>query len=117
MPADRIPLARFLHEDRGGIDADLAALLLDIARACAAIAARVARGALGVGAATGSSNVHGERQHDLDLAADALVAHERGGGGRLAGLVSEEPADPLPLPAGRYLLLVDPLDGSSNIDV
>jgi fructose-1,6-bisphosphatase I/sedoheptulose-1,7-bisphosphatase len=117
MPADRIPLARFLHEDRGGIDADLAALLLDIARACAAIAARVARGALGVGAATGSSNVHGERQHDLDLAADALFAHEVGGGGRLAGLVSEERADPLPLPAGRYLLLVDPLDGSSNIDV
>jgi fructose-1,6-bisphosphatase I/sedoheptulose-1,7-bisphosphatase len=113
MPAT--PLARFLAEGRGSVDDDLAELVLAVARACAAIAGRLAHGSLAAGRAPGTRNVHGEEQHDLDLAADALFLREVGP--HAAGLASEERPDPVPLGAGRYLLLVDPLDGSSNVDV
>jgi fructose-1,6-bisphosphatase len=124
MHRGRTTLSKFLIEqlrdrkDQG----DLAALLVDVAAAIKAIAAMTAKGALG--GYTGSldtRNVHGETQKALDVAAhETLVAHCEWGG-LLAGMASEELEQPHAIPEeyrrGRYLLVFDPLDGSSNIDV
>ena len=93
-----------------------------MATACKAIAGHVARGALGgaLGAA-GATNVQGEAQQKLDVLANDLFLRSCEGSGHLAGMVSEEMEAPYCIPAayakGRYLLIFDPLDGSSNIDV
>lgn len=125
MLADHTTLANFLIEERRRFpDAtgDFNALVLDVAIACKAIARRVAHGALSdVLGSVSSQNVHGETQQKLDLVANNifLAANERSG--HLAGMVSEEMHQPLAIEAdaskGGYLLLFDPLDGSSNIDV
>jgi fructose-1,6-bisphosphatase I/sedoheptulose-1,7-bisphosphatase len=125
MLTDRTTLARFLIEEarrHPGASGDLNALVLDIALACKAISARVAYGALGgaLGAA-GTVNSQGEAQQRLDVESDELFVRCTAWGGQLAGLASEESESPHQLPSeyprGKYLLLVDPLDGSSNIDV
>lgn len=68
-----------------------------------------------------STNVQGEEQYALDVIANEIVLRECEWGGTLCGMVSEELEEPysIPLthPRGRYLLLFDPLDGSSNLDV
>ncbi len=125
MLTGRSTLAHFLIEQRRAHDVaegDLNQLLLNVAIACKGIANRVACGALGdvLGDAT-TTNVHGETQKKLDLLAHEyfLRANERSG--MLSGMVSEEQELPYRIPArfprGRYLLVFDPLDGSSNIDV
>jgi fructose-1,6-bisphosphatase len=100
---------------------DLARLIEAIAAECLTIADTLARGAL-VGALgeAGSINVQGEAQKKLDVIAhDAMVRAARASGS-VAALASEEADAIIPIgdPAGlaRYLLLVDPLDGSSNLD-
>ena len=98
------------------------ALLNDIHLACKRIAALVGKGALAqaLGRA-GSENVQGEQQTKLDVLANAIFLRTNEWGGQLAGMVSEELEHPHPIPdrypRGRYLLLFDPLDGSSNADV
>ena len=92
------------------------------AQACAGIAAIIARGALGdVLGSAGSANVQGETQQKLDVIANDRMLSANAWGGALAAMASEEMDDPWPLPdgepRGNYLLLFDPLDGSSNIDV
>ena len=71
--------------------------------------------------ATSSENVFGERQQKLDIYADDIIFKMNDHTGRLAAMASEEHEDILEIPArygaGRYVLLYDPLDGSSNIDV
>lgn len=121
MLADRTTLARFLIEERRRhptASGELNSLILDVAVACKAIAARIAYGAFGP---VTSTNVHGETQHELDIVANDLFLRANEWGGLLAGMVSEELPAPHPIPAqyprGKYLLVVDPLDGSSNIDV
>ena len=68
-----------------------------------------------------TTNVHGERQKKLDLIANDVFLSTNSWGGYVAGMVSEELDEPFRLPddrdRGKYLLLFDPLDGSSNIDV
>lgn len=97
-------------------------LLGQVAGACRAISAQVSAGALaGVLGAAGSENVQGEQQKKLDIIAnDTLIAHCQWGG-QLAAMASEEMDTPYPIPVGypqgNYLLLFDPLDGSSNVDV
>lgn len=125
MLADHTTLAQFLIEERRrhpGARGELDSLILDVALACKAVANLVARGALRD--ALGKldrTNVHGEVQHQIDVISNEyfLRANERSG--LLAGMVSEELDDPYTLPVeyprGKYLLLFDPLDGSSNIDV
>jgi fructose-1,6-bisphosphatase I / sedoheptulose-1,7-bisphosphatase len=124
MPADRTTLNQFLIKERQHLAAanDLSALIDNVALACKSIAKRIAHGALGdVLGSAGSTNVQGETQHKLDVQAnDAFLrANERSG--HLAGMFSEEMempfSIPAPFPRGRYLLVFDPLDGSSNIDV
>ena len=69
----------------------------------------------------GSDNVQGEAQQKLDILANDIFLRANEKQGHLAGMVSEEMevpfAIPAPYPKGRYLLVFDPLDGSSNIDV
>jgi fructose-1,6-bisphosphatase I/sedoheptulose-1,7-bisphosphatase/fructose-1,6-bisphosphatase I len=82
----------------------------------------VGRGALdGALGEAGATNVQGERQAKLDVGANEVFLRTLEYGGHLAGMVSEEMAEPYPIPdafpRGRYLLAFDPLDGSSNIDV
>jgi len=119
-------LTQFIIEERRrapGATGELNALITDISLACKAIARRVAYGALRdvLGDAGTGTNVQGEEQKKLDVIANELFIRATEWGGHLAGMVSEEMAEPYTLPAGyprgKYLLLFDPLDGSSNIDV
>jgi fructose-1,6-bisphosphatase len=119
----RTTLSKFIIEEQrklaGG--AELIALVNDIQTACKYIASAVARGALTARGATGSLNVQGEEQKALDVIANDIMLGSCEWGGYLAGMVSEEMDAPYPIPPqyprGRYLLLFDPLDGSSNLDV
>ncbi len=98
------------------------ALLNDIRLACKRIAYLVGKGALaGVHGRAGSANVQGEEQQKLDVLSNEIFVRTNEWGGHLAAMASEEMERPHPIPAeyprGRYLLVFDPLDGSSNIDV
>src|SRR5919202_3882732 len=121
----RVTLTQFLvsrQRDKQLINADLRLLIETIARACKAISTRVNKGALadGIGAA-GTTNVQGEAQKKLDVLSNEILLEANEWGGNLAAFASEEMDEPkpipLPYPRGEYLLLFDPLDGSSNIDV
>src|SRR5258708_9556741 len=120
----RITLTQFLvgRQQQNLINADLRLLLETIARACKAISTRVSKGALadGVGGA-GSDNIQGEAQKKLDVLSNEILMEANVWGGNLAAFASEEVERPVPITEpykrGEYLLLIDPLDGSSNIDV
>jgi fructose-1,6-bisphosphatase I len=120
-----ISLTQFLIEEqrsKSHIDADLRLLLEVVARACKRISVAIGKGALGgVLGEAGSDNVQGEAQKKLDVLSNEILLEATEWGGYLAGMASEEMDDPHPIPAeypeGSYLLLFDPLDGSSNIDV
>ena len=121
----RDTLTRFLIErqrDRQLINADLRLLIETIARACKAISFQVHKGSFaGAGVVAGAENVQGEVQKKLDVIANEVLLEANEWGGNLAALASEEMENPSPIPThfprGEYLLLFDPLDGSSNIDV
>jgi fructose-1,6-bisphosphatase I/sedoheptulose-1,7-bisphosphatase len=97
-------------------------LINDVRLACKRIARVIGKGALvdALGSA-GTTNVQGEAQMKLDLLANDIFMRTTEWGGQLKGMLSEEMEAPYPIPAeyprGKYLLLFDPLDGSSNIDV
>jgi fructose-1,6-bisphosphatase len=124
MHLGRTTLSKFLIQQLGGTvgGSDLGALLVDVAAAVKAISAMTAKGALGgyLGAID-HHNVQGEQQKKLDVLANDALLHSCEWGGLLAGMASEELDEPYPIPAsferGRYLLVFDPLDGSSNTDV
>jgi fructose-1,6-bisphosphatase I/sedoheptulose-1,7-bisphosphatase len=139
MPlSQRSTLTQFLIEERRrypGASGDFNALILDVALACKAIARSVAFGELGgvmgnrlahlpaadARAAPPSANVQGEVQKKFDVISNDMFLRANEWGGHLAGMASEELAEPYAIPAnfprGKYLLVFDPLDGSSNIDV
>jgi fructose-1,6-bisphosphatase I len=111
----RVTLTQFLvsrQRDKQLINADLRLLIETIARACKAISTRVNKGALadGIGSA-GTTNVQGEAQKTLDVLSNEILLEANEWGGNLAAFASEEMDEPKPI------LLFDPLDGSSNIDV
>ncbi len=118
-------LSRFLVEsERPASSAchDLDALILDVAQACKSIAKTLALGVLADAPCGGGAvNVHGEVQKHLDVVSNDLFVRGTQGSGHLAGLVSEEMELPHQIPEvyprGQYLLVFDPLDGSSNVDV
>jgi len=124
MYLGRTTLSKFLIQQLTDIPgaSDLGALLVDVAAAVKAISAMTAKGALGgyLGEHDGK-NVQGETQHKLDVLAHEVIIRSCEWGGLLAGMVSEELEHPYPVPVeyarGRYLLVFDPLDGSSNTDV
>jgi fructose-1,6-bisphosphatase len=124
MHLGRTTLSKFLIQQLTGIEGanDLGALLVDVAAAVKAISAMTAKGALGdyLGK-IGTTNVQGETQQKLDVLADEVIIKSCEWGGLVAGMLSEELEQPHEIPAeyarGRYLLIFDPLDGSSNTDV
>ncbi len=121
-------LTQYLIEQRRRFpqaSGDLNALILDVSLACKAIARIVAFGALGDGLSVvppaGTLNVQGEVQKPLDVLGNEIFVRMSEWNGQLAGMASEEMDAPRQIPQaysrGKYLLVFDPLDGSSNIDV
>ena len=127
---NRLTLTQYLIEQRRRFPqatGDFNGLILAVALACKAIARAVAFGELAgtpgrhAGDVGGSLNVQGEQQMKLDVLSNELFLRTTEWGGHLAGMASEEMDQPYAVPGqyprGKYLLLFDPLDGSSNIDV
>ena len=120
-----VSLTQYLIEkqrSQGTLEPELRLLLEVVARACKRISIAVSKGALaGVLGEAGSDNVQGEAQKKLDVIANDVLLEANEWGGHLAAMASEEMDDPYAIPnrypKGEYLLLFDPLDGSSNIDV
>jgi len=123
--AQKISLTQYLVEqqrEHGRIPAQLRLLIEVVARACKRIAISVNKGALGdVLGVAGTENVQGEVQKKLDVISNEVLIEANEWGGHLAAMASEEMDTihvvPNRYPQGEYLLLFDPLDGSSNIDV
>ena len=118
----RTTLSKFVIEQTRAQHGELGALLIDVAAAVKTISAMVAKGALaGNLGALDTTNVQGEVQKKLDVLTNEAILHHCEWGGQLAGMASEEMDDPYRIPEqyprGRYLLVFDPLDGSSNSDV
>ncbi|NUA31355.1 class 1 fructose-bisphosphatase [Cupriavidus basilensis] len=121
----RISLTRYLVEEQrkhNTIEPELRLLIEVVARACKAISNSVSKGALaGILGSAGTGNVQGETQQKLDVIANEVLLDANEWGGHLAAMASEEMDSfyeiPNRYPKGEYLLLFDPLDGSSNIDV
>lgn len=120
----RVTLTQHLIEQQraGRINADLRLLIEVVARAVKAISVSISKGALAdVLGYAGSDNVQGEAQKKLDVVANDILLQANEWGGHLAAMASEEVEEvhqiPFDYPKGGYLLLFDPLDGSSNIDV
>ena len=118
-------LSRYLVEQqraKQNIPPELRLLLEVVARACKGISHAVNKGALGgVLGSAHSENIQGEVQKKLDILANEVLIEANEWGGHLAAMASEEMDSiyvvPNRYPQGEYLLLFDPLDGSSNIDV
>jgi fructose-1,6-bisphosphatase I len=121
----RVTLTQYLIEQQrhyGKVSPELRLLIEVIARACKAISHAVSKGPLaGIGDAMGLENVQGEAQKKLDVIANSVLVEANEWGGQLAAMVSEEMPEPYQIPnrypKGEFLLLYDPLDGSSNLDV
>ena len=121
----KVSLTQYLVEqqrEHGRIPAQLRLLIEVVARACKHIAISVNKGALGdVLGTADTENVQGEVQKKLDIIANEVLLEANSWGGHLAAMASEEMDGihtvPDRYPQGEYLLLFDPLDGSSNIDV
>jgi fructose-1,6-bisphosphatase I len=97
-------------------------LLSGILLATRFIASQVRRAGLtGILGSLQRTNVQGETVQKLDELADQALLHCLGGGGNVAVMASEENEEPVVVPRdrknGRYVVVFDPLDGSSNIDV
>lgn len=129
--ARKSTLTQFLIEERrryANSSGEFNSLILDIAIACKGIAHAVANagvnnllGNLQTEVGELSTNIQGETQKKLDVYSNELFIQSNEWSGNLAGMASEEMEEPYQIPAhypkGKYLLVFDPLDGSSNIDV
>jgi fructose-1,6-bisphosphatase I len=121
----RVSLTQHLIEQQrqhNSIPSELRLLIEVVGRACKSISHAVGKGALGeVLGTAGSENVQGEVQKKLDIISNDILLEANEWGGHLAAMASEEMETihliPNRYPQGEYMLLFDPLDGSSNIDV
>ena len=104
-----------LHPEATGEFSDL---LYDIALAAKIIGREVRRaGLVDILGLTGQENVQGEQVQKLDVYANEAMIRMNEIAGRVCMMASEEEDDIIPVsPDGRYVLIFDPLDGSSNID-
>ena len=108
-----------LHPEATG---ELSGILYDLALAAKIISSKVRRaGLVDILGSAEAENVQGEMQQKLDVFANETIVKALDHGGRLCAMASEEVPDIIPIPdgfrCGKYCLLFDPLDGSSNIDV
>lgn len=117
-------LALYLQEmqNEHGVDPKLTGLIAHIAETCKDISFKVSLGALaGVLGSAGSENVQGETQKKLDIIANDIMSQACIESGFVSAVASEEMDNALQVPEncniGPYLVLFDPLDGSSNIDI
>ncbi|HFC3923907.1 TPA: class 1 fructose-bisphosphatase [Neisseria gonorrhoeae] len=114
-------LTRFLpeHLQQNQLPEALGGVLLSVVSACTEINAKVRLGALaGVLGMAGTGNIQGEDQKKLDVIANNIMIDTLKANPAVAGLASEEEDTFVSAcENGRYLVLFDPLDGSSNIDV
>jgi fructose-1,6-bisphosphatase I len=124
MHNERTTVTQFIIEEqrRARAKGDFSGLLNDIVTACKVISNAVNKGALiGVLGSQGSENVQGETQKKLDVITNEVLIRSNEWAGHLAAMASEEMEEIYPIPGkyprGKYLLVFDPLDGSSNIDV
>jgi fructose-1,6-bisphosphatase I len=104
-----------------GATGELSALLLDLSLAAKVISLEVNKaGLVDILGFTGTNNVHGEEVKKLDIFAHDMLIKAMDHGGHLCVIASEEEEDIIHIPhkfrLGKYVLLFDPLDGSSNID-
>lgn len=118
-------LTKFLHEEQmrhPDSSGNFTSLFSDLVTAAKIISREVRKAGLGgiIGSA-GTKNVHGEEVQKLDELANEMFVRTMEHGGHLAAMASEEMDDIIHVdgryPKGKYVLLFDPLDGSSNIDV
>ena len=118
-----ITLDRFIKKKQNDFafaTGELSQLLRDIALAGKIIHREVNRaGLLNIGGAYGTENIQGEEQQKLDVIANIRFIRALKNGGEVCAIVSEEDEEILDVknPDGRYIVAMDPLDGSSNIDV
>ena len=120
-----ITIERFIIEEERahpGASGDFSALLRDLTLAFKVIWCEVSKaGLVNILGMTGTENVHGEQVKKLDVFADEKIYQAMDHSGYLCVMASEENEDVLQIPEkyprGKYVLLYDPLDGSSNIDV
>ena len=120
-----VTIERFIiEEERNHPEAtgELSGILYDLALAAKMIANKVrSAGLADILGATENENVQGEVQQKLDVLANEIIVKAMDHGGRLCAMASEEEPDIIQIPehfkCGKYCLLFDPLDGSSNIDV
>lgn len=118
-------LTQFIIEEQrriAGATGNFTSLLNDVVTACKVISNAVNKGQLiGVLGSAESENVQGEVQKKLDVISNNIFIRSNEWAGHLAAMASEEMEDIYPIPPqhprGKYLLVFDPLDGSSNIDV
>jgi fructose-1,6-bisphosphatase I len=123
--SEAVTLTQFIIDQQRGLpeaSGTFTLLLNDIVTACKQIAHNVNRGDLiGVLGSADTENVQGEVQKKLDVITNDIMINTLKRGGHLVGLASEELDDPILLNdaqgTGKYLVLFDPLDGSSNIDI
>ncbi|MCA9742918.1 MAG: class 1 fructose-bisphosphatase [Deferribacteres bacterium] len=124
MPAAQITIERHIIEQQKQFPqatGDFSALLYDIAFAAKIISREVRKaGLVDILGFTGKENVQGEQVQKLDEFADDIMFRALDHTGRLCCMASEEQEDIITIPerfdTGKYVLLYDPLDGSSNID-
>ena len=125
MMINKVTLTQFIIEQQRGlpdVTGTFSLLLTNIVTACKEISHLVNQGALvGVLGSAESENVQGEEQKKLDIITHDIMVKSLNWTGCLAGMASEEIDDIIAIPGqyprGKYLVLFDPLDGSSNIDV
>ncbi len=118
-------LIQFLTEEQrktGQQNTDILELLTTVTISCKRISSAINEGALaGVMGSLDSENIQGETQKKLDVITNEIFLHTNERSGQLAGMASEEMETVYDIPAdcrrGKYLLVFDPLDGSSNVDV
>ena len=122
---NRVSLTQFIIEQQRELpeaSGTFSLLLNNIVTACKQISHLVNQGDLvGILGSAESENVQGEVQKKLDIITHDIMVNALNWTGQLAGMASEEVdniiAIPEAYPKGKYLVLFDPLDGSSNIDL
>jgi fructose-1,6-bisphosphatase I len=118
-------LTQFIIEEQrhiAGATGEFTGLLNDVVVAIKTISNAVNKGALiGVMGALDSENIQGETQKKLDVITNEMMIRNNEWAGHLAGMASEEMDEVYPIPnkypLGKYLMVFDPLDGSSNVDI
>lgn len=125
MPTTQfMTLGRHIIEEQekyAGATGELSKLLHDLSLAAKVISLEVNKaGLVDIIGFTGDNNVHGEQVKKLDMLAHDMLIKAMDHGGHLCVMASEEEEDIIQIPQrfniGKYVLLFDPLDGSSNID-